>query len=69
MADHIFYVICNIEDVDGALTNALENEGLELSDDQYEAVVNQIPDKIGFKVYLDDDDVEGTIDVIDEDWG
>lgn len=69
MADQVLIVTCTLDDVEGALEDSLEREGIELSDEQFDAVVEQLPQKIGFKIYFDEDDIEGTFDVIDEDWG
>lgn len=69
MADQVFYVEVGLDDVDGALEAALENNGIELSDEQFDAIIENLPSKIAFKIYFDDTDIDGSFDVLDEDWG
>ena len=69
MAEQVLMVKCSLDDIEGAIDDELSRNGIDLDDTEFESLVEQFPESITFKVYFDDEDIDNTFDIIDEDWG
>lgn len=66
MAEHSLYLSYSMDSYD-ALSQALDDAGMELSDENYNTLIQELPFNCNLTVYFDDEDIPGTFDIVDQD--